>query len=177
MAIRANHYDAAFEEYLRQARIPYVVVNEAKRACLDEISLKSLDFVVCSPTMGNLLVDVKGRRSPQPGEKSGRRWENWATADDLESLARWETAFGPGYRALLVFAYWLPDAAPRDDLPVMLTFRGRQYGFYGVWAREYQQAMKVRSPKWETVWLTSNWFRELRFPLESLTRPPRTAAP
>jgi hypothetical protein len=174
MAIRANHYDAAFEAYLRERRIPYVVVDEARRTLEDGGSLKSLDFVVCSPEWGRLLIDVKGRRGPQPGEPSIRPWENWATADDLESLARWEQAFGGDYRGLLVFAYWLQPQAARDDLTPVLTFRDRHYAFYGVWARDYQQAMRVRSPKWETVWLRSRSFRELRFPLETLA-PPRQA--
>jgi hypothetical protein len=171
MAIRANHYDAAFEEYLRQQRIPYVVVNEARRSPLDAGSLKSLDFVVCSPTLGGLLIDVKGRCGPQRGAGGARAWENWATADDLESMTRWETAFGQGYRALLVFAYWLPEGCEHDDLTSMLTFRNRDYAFYGVWAADYRQAMRVRSPKWETVWLRSPAYRDLRFSLAEWAPP------
>jgi len=175
MTIRANHYDAAFEEYLRQGRVPYVAVNEARRSVLADVSLKSLDFVVHSPTLGPLLVDVKGRRFPSPGESSSRKWENWATADDLSSMARWEEVFGQGYRALLVFAYLLPSGSVAHstelgELPVMLTFRGRAYTYFGVWAAEYRQAMKTRSPKWETVWLPSQSFRDLRFPLAELSR-------
>jgi len=34
MAKRSNHYEAAFEEYLRQRQIPYVAVDEKKRALL-----------------------------------------------------------------------------------------------------------------------------------------------
>ncbi|MBI1345219.1 hypothetical protein GC163_02905 [bacterium] len=176
MTIRANHYDAAFEEFLRQGRVPYVAVNEARRSLLDDVSLKSLDFVVHSPNLGPLLVDVKGRRFPHPGESATRRWENWATADDLASMAQWETVFGGNYRALLVFAYLLPpetasDSQDQGQVPVMLTFRNRAYTFYGVWATEYQQAMKTRSPKWETVWLPTGTFRDLRFPLAELSRP------
>lgn len=167
MTIRANHYDAAFEEFIRQGRIPYVAVDESRRAQWGGASLKSLDFVVYSPELGNLLVDVKGRRCPGPGEP-GRRWENWATADDLESMERWQAAFGGGFRALLVFAYWLPAERTWSDLPVMSTFRGRDYAFFGVWADDYRGAMRVRSPRWETVWLPSGGFRQLRFPLRSL---------
>ena len=32
MANRDNHYEAAFEEYLRQRQVPYVAVDEARRA-------------------------------------------------------------------------------------------------------------------------------------------------
>lgn len=176
MAIRANHYDAAFEEYLRDARIPYVAVDEARRALCGDGSLKSLDFIVYSPELGNLLVDVKGRKA---GGTSllGRQGENWATAEDLTSLARWEALFGRDFRAILVFAYLLPPtAAVSVDIPGAFRFRDRQYVFYGVWAQDYQAAMRQRSPKWETVWVPAAPYRQLRFPLTRTPAPAPAAA-
>ncbi len=167
MAIRSNHYDAAFEAFLRNGRTPYVAVNEARRALWGDSSLKSLDFVVYSPTLGNLLIDVKGRLDAGPG-CAARRWENWATTDDLECLQQWQQIFGTTFRALLVFAYQLPTPAVPTSLPEMLRFRDRSYAFYGVWADDYRRAMKLRSPKWETVWLPSAPYRELRFSLDHL---------
>lgn len=172
MAIRANHYDAAFEAYLRDARIPYVAVDEARRALCGDGSLKSLDFIVYSPELGNLLVDVKGRKSGG-ATLPGRQGENWATADDLSSLARWEGLFGSDFRALLVFAYLLPKSTPAvENRAAAFTFRERQYAFYGVWVNDYQAAMRQRSPKWETVWVPAAPYRQLRFPL---TRSPAPA--
>ncbi len=104
MANRNVIYEACFEDYLRQAGIPYVAVDEAKKAIFAGVYLKSFDFVVYSRAGPNLLVDVKGRRFPYRG---GRRWENWATRDDLDSLARWEEVFGSGFAGLLVFCYHL----------------------------------------------------------------------
>ena len=50
MANRDNHYEAAFEEYLRGRGVPYVAVDEAKRSVLsDGGSIKSLDFIVSTP--------------------------------------------------------------------------------------------------------------------------------
>ena len=47
MANRDNHYEAAFEEFLRSRGVPYVAVDEAKRSLLsDGASIKSLDFIV-----------------------------------------------------------------------------------------------------------------------------------
>jgi hypothetical protein len=46
MANRDNHYEAAFEQYLRERGIPYVAVDEAKRSVLSNgASIKSLDFI------------------------------------------------------------------------------------------------------------------------------------
>ena len=49
MANRDNHYEAAFEEYLRARRIPYVAVDEARRSVMADG--QSIDPVV------KLLVD------------------------------------------------------------------------------------------------------------------------
>jgi hypothetical protein len=176
MAIRANHYDAAFEAYVRAERWAYVAVNEARRARLAETTLKSLDFIVSSPAWGQLLVDVKGRRWPGAGER-GRRWENWVTQDDLDSLARWEIVFGPTYRGLLVFAYDLAPDRRGPDVSGVFSFRGREYAFFGVWANDYRQAMRTRSPRWDTVWLPTQPYRDLRFPLSPGQRPASVTAP
>ena len=74
MAKRSNHYEAAFEEYLRSRQIPYVAVDEKKRALLGGSSLKSLDFIVSPVVGGSWLIDVKGRRFPAGPAVSIRHW-------------------------------------------------------------------------------------------------------
>ena len=101
MAKRTNHYDVAFERFLRLLRRPYVAVDETRRALYRDSSLKSMDFVVYSESSTNLLIDVKGRRFPQ----RSCSWENWTMEDDIESLLEWERVFGTGFRSMLVFAY------------------------------------------------------------------------
>src|SRR5688500_7028395 len=44
MADRKIHYEAAFEAYLRERGIPYVAVDEAKKAIFANAKLKSFDF-------------------------------------------------------------------------------------------------------------------------------------
>lgn len=46
MAQRRFHYEQAFEYYLRSKKIPYVSVDEAKKAIHGPKKLKSFDFVV-----------------------------------------------------------------------------------------------------------------------------------
>ncbi|MCA9074983.1 MAG: HYExAFE family protein [Planctomycetaceae bacterium] len=163
MALRNNHYDVAFEELLRGQQIPYVSVDETKRALLNDASLKSMDFIVYSNQDHNLLVDVKGRRFPS-GER-GHRWENWATEDDISCLMQWQQVFGDGFRSLLVFAYHVTQPNVESEHDSLHTIRDRTYAFYGVWADEYGTAMKQRSPRWETVWLPAEEFRKLRSPI------------
>jgi hypothetical protein len=164
MARRSNHYDAAFERLLRLIRRPYVAVDETRRALLRESSLKSMDFIVYSPGKTNLLIDVKGRRFLH-----GRRvWDNWAMQEDISSLMQWQEVFGHGFRSLLVFAYDLDSGEDRGAHAVTWELRGRWYAFYGIWAEEYAEVMKTRSPSWETVCLPAREFRRLRQPLLNL---------
>jgi len=78
VANRDNHYEAAFEEYLRNRGVPYVAVDEAKRSVLsDGASIKSLDFIVSSPGPVSWLVDVKGRKFPS-GDIQKQYWKSLA---------------------------------------------------------------------------------------------------
>jgi hypothetical protein len=165
VALRGNHYDAAFEAFLRARRTPYVAVDEQRRALLEQQSLKSMDFIVYSARSSNLLVDVKGRRFPSGDPESGHRWENWATAEDVPALLKWQDVFGTDFRALLVFAYHVVSDSEREKFPELFTFRNRSYAFYGVWAEDYRQAMYTRSESWQTVTVPSAEFRRLRAPI------------
>ena len=69
MADRSVHYEAAFEAYLRSRGIPYVAVDEAKKALFANAKLKSFDFVVYSKNGPNLLIDVKGRQMTDAAAK------------------------------------------------------------------------------------------------------------
>ncbi|MEZ6064873.1 MAG: HYExAFE family protein [Planctomycetaceae bacterium] len=172
MAIRSNHYDAAFEAWLRAQRLPYVAVDESRRALLADASLKSFDFVVYAAGGENLLVDVKGRRFPTAGRPGGHRWENWATRDDLDSLLRWQTVFGAGFRSVLLFTYDVQGGQwPHADAEALWRFRDREYAFYAVWADEFAAEMTTRSRSWDTVTLPAAAYRRLRCPLSDLLGP------
>ena len=60
---RDNHYEAAFEAFLRARRLPYIAIDEARRSVVAGGSLKSLDFIVSPPGQTSWLVDVKGYRA------------------------------------------------------------------------------------------------------------------
>jgi hypothetical protein len=174
MAKRDNHYEAAFEAWLRWLRVPYVAVDESHRAAADtargERSLKSLDFIV-SPAdwPGSWLVDVKGRQFPTAG---CQYWRNWSTADELESLAGWEALFGPRFTGLLVFAYnVVGDRAP---LPAeeLFVHRNSLYGFVGIRLEHYTSFAKPLSARWGTVSLSIPRFRDLARPVREYLHVP-----
>ncbi len=164
MANRENHYEAAFEAYLRRHRVPYVAVDEAKRSRWGNGSIKSLDFIVSPPGDRSWLVDVKGRRFPSGEQK--HYWKNWSTRDDLISLAQWERLFGERFGGLLVFAYnVVGDRAPL--VPERLfEFRGGLYGFVGIAVAEYARHARTISPRWDTLAMPVVRFREAAAPVE-----------
>jgi hypothetical protein len=163
MADRMVHYEAAFEAYLRERGIPYVAVDEAKRAMFSNAKLKSFDFVVYSKSGPNLLVDIKGRQLR--GKSGGSSFQTWATQQDVADLLQWQQVFGEGFCAVLMFVYWIdPPLVPEAG---MFEHRERWYRLMGIQLSEYQEHMRRRSVKWETVALPQADFRSLARPIES----------
>jgi hypothetical protein len=163
MADRSVHYEAAFESLLRDRGIPYVAVDEAKKALFANARLKSFDFVVYSKKGPNLLVDVKGRSCRNRTQRAG--FETWATQQDVNDLMQWEQVFGEGFKAVLMFIYWIEPPLTAGD--GMFQHRDRWYMVLGVDLAEYRSRMRRRSAKWETVSLPAQEFRSLARPLDN----------
>ncbi len=182
---RHLHYERAFENFLRARRIPYVAVDEARKALVPAAlapesptppALKSFDFVLYGVESsltglgltGNLLVDIKGRRVSSSASRTGLRTgrlESWATMDDVDSLAHWERLFGEGFQAAFVFVYAC-DAQPPDALfQEVFEDRGTWYALRAVTLSAYRAAMKTRSPKWRTVDIPRRVFEQISTPL------------
>jgi hypothetical protein len=81
---RADHV-AAFEALLRARQVPYVAVDEAKRAVFRDAKLGTFDFIVYAESGDNWLVFVGA-----------------PTTDRRAKMAEWEAVFGPGF--VVVFA-------------------------------------------------------------------------
>ncbi len=167
MAQRSNHYEAAFEGFIRSIRVPCVAIDEAKRAiCGDEEDLKNPDFLLYPRFGSNLVVEVKGKRAKN---KRGRRdWENWVTTDDLNGLVRWQAMFGPGFRAVLAFLPMLRaviQAFPWPGNTGAYEFRGLDYRFWAVGLDEYIEHLRSRGPAWKAVAMARRAFRRRVRPL------------
>ncbi|HEY1375471.1 MAG TPA: HYExAFE family protein [Gemmataceae bacterium] len=175
---RSNHYESAFEAYLRTRRLGYVAVDEAHRSTLDDEPVKSLDFVVYGANGAKLLVDVKGRRFPGGKKDRPRRvWETWSTREDIDGLVRWTERFGPGYVGLLVFVYRvMPTVLLPLGTPDLWLWHDRFYLLRAVPVEEYRRHMRVRSPRWGTVMLPTASFRELVRPFRDFVAPKQTPA-
>ncbi|MEM1165637.1 MAG: HYExAFE family protein [Planctomycetota bacterium] len=177
MAQRRHHYDAAFESYLRARRLPYVSVDEARRALLPEgarlrlerpsegdgVGIKSFDFIVYGGA-SNLIVDVKGRKVPGSSRGLSRRLESWVTQEDVASLAVWEQLFGDQFSACFAFLYWCESQPPDGLFQEVYTYRERWYALRSVRLSDYAVHMVQRSARWKTVHLPIEAFAKFSRP-------------
>jgi hypothetical protein len=166
MTLRHVHYEAAFEDYLRTQGIPYVPVDEHKKAVFAGARIKSFDFLVYRPGQPTWLADIKGRKFPYDTPANRRTWENWVTDEDIAGLGQWESVFGGGFKGMFVFAYWLTDEENPKLLERSHPYRHEHYAFLCVSLAEYRAAAKRRSPKWGTVTVPASIFRRLAVPIQ-----------
>lgn len=170
---RTNHYEAAFEAWLRAQRLPYVAIDERRRALYPHAaSLKSLDFIVSSTAGDRWLIDVKGREFP-----AGKQYfRNWSTRDDVRSLSHWEHLFGYDFTSLFVFAYNV--VGRRAPLPEhqLFVFEGAIYGFVAATVRDYAWHARPISTRWQTIGMPTGNFRRLARPLHDFLITPDTHA-
>lgn len=172
MANRRFHYDRAFEHYLRANTIPYIAVDEAKRALAGDrknkvlpTKLKSFDFVVYSDNGPNLLVDVKGRKH---SGKTGKAFQNWVTNDDVTSLNQWANIFGDHFEPAFAFLFWC-DAQPPDALfHEVFAYSDRWYAVLALRLADYTAHMRDRSTKWDTVSIPAKVFEQYSSPMIEL---------
>lgn len=168
MAQRRFHYEQAFEHYLRANGIPYVAVDEARRALRGRTMperLKSFDFVVYAERGPNLLIDVKGRKH---ASNTGRALQNWVTRDDIDGLNQWAAIFGEGFTAAFAFLFWC-DVQPPDALfHEIFEFGERWYAVLATPLVDYCRHMRDRSAKWDTVSVPAKAFDQITCPLKQL---------
>ena len=73
------------EQFLRDHHLPYISVDEAKKALFSGAKLRSFHFVVYRPTGRNWLV-----------------YAAWLRRESREDLRQWEEIFGSGFIAVHV---------------------------------------------------------------------------
>jgi hypothetical protein len=185
MAQRHVHYEQAFEHYLRSMRMPYVAVDEARKALLPSPApspasdgsagripedVKSFDFLIAAPRGGSFIVDVKGRRCRNGSDRSLSALaglETWVTQEDVEGLATWARLFGPGFTPLFVFIYALEQQPPDRLAESLFEFRGRWYFMRSITLKAYEEAMRPRSGRWRTLCLSAADFRRCSRPFSA----------
>jgi hypothetical protein len=175
MGRRQIHYERAFTAMLADRGVPYMAVDEARRAVLPgeqaplatihagrSKTLKAFDYVLYGTP--NLLVEHKGRRLPV----GSARLENWVTDDDVDSLRRWRAMFGDEYVGCFVFVYECSGEPPTSPSPLYedaWIFKDRWYALRAIDVEAYAAHMRVRSARWRTVCLGKADFERVSGPL------------
>ena len=154
-----NHYERAFENWLIDNQIQYVAVDEHKRAAFGHSDIKSFDFLLHLPD-GHIIAEVKGRKFRGTNLAKLAGFECWVTTEDVDGLTRWQEVFGAGYQAVFVFAYKAENIDVDFDGRDVFDFDENKYLFFCIKLDDYRKFMKRRSPKWQTVTLPADKFRQ-----------------
>jgi hypothetical protein len=155
-----NHYERAFENWLIDNCIEYVAVDEHKRATFGHTDIKSFDFLLYPPRGQIIIAEVKGRTFKGTSLANLAHLECWVTAEDVDGLTKWQQVFGEDYRAIFVFAYKIENIDVDFDGRDVFDFDANRYLFFCVKLDDYRRFMRPRSPKWQTVTLPADKFRQ-----------------
>jgi len=183
-----NHYERAFENWLIDNRIQYIAVDDQKRAAFGRSKIKSFDFLLYPrnqqttgrywhtawrmpllPTWSPIIIaEVKGRKFKGTSFAGLTGFECWVTAEDIAGLAEWQEVFGPEHAAIFVFAYKVENIDVDFDGRDVYDFDANRYVFFAVRLDDYRRFMKRRSPKWQTVTLPADKFRQCAVQMQNL---------
>jgi len=163
-----NHYERAFENWLIDNRIQYIGVDEHKRAAFGRSKIKSFDFLLYPHNQQIIIAEVKGRAFKGTNLAKLTALECWVTADDIDGLTRWQEIFGSGHTAVFVFAYKIENIDVDFDGRAVYDFAAGRYVFFCVKLDDYRKFMKRRSPKWQTVTLPADKFRQCAVQMQEL---------
>jgi len=162
-----NHYEQAFGSWLTDNHIQYIAVDEHRKALFGRSKIKSFDFLLY-PRDGQIIIaEVKGRKFRGTSFAGLAGFECWVTMDDVNGLTEWQQVFGPGHTAVFVFAYKIENIDVDFDGRDVYDFDANRYVFFGVKLDDYRLFMTARSPKWQTVTLPADKFRQCAVQMRS----------
>ena len=156
----SNHYERAFESWLIENHIPYILVDEHKRAIFSSCKIKSFDFLLYSTSGQAVIAEIKGRAFKGNSLANLSSLECWVTAEDVDGLMSWQEIFGKETGVVFIFAYKIEAVDVDLDGREIFDFNDNRYLFLCVKLDDYRRFMKLRSPKWRTVTLPADRFRQ-----------------
>ncbi|MHC4478022.1 MAG: HYExAFE family protein [Planctomycetota bacterium] len=167
-----NHYERAFENWLIDNHIRYVAVDESKKTAFGRSKVKSFDFLLYprNPQKDHqvIIAEVKGRLFKGATLARLTGLECWVTTDDVDGLVSWQRLFGRGHLAVFVFAYQVEKIDVDFDGRGFYDFADNRYVFFAIKLDDYRRFMKRRSPKWKTVNLPADKFRQCVLQIQQL---------
>ena len=163
-----NHYEKAFENWLIDNSIKYTAVDDSKRSAFGSSKIKSFDFLLYPAKQNTIIAEVKGRLFKAASFAGLTSLECWVTTDDIEGLVQWQKVFGSNHTIAFVFAYKIENIDVDFDGLNFYDYAAARYVFFTISLDDYRRFMKVRSPRWKTVTLPANKFRECAVQMQKL---------
>ncbi|MCX5633171.1 MAG: HYExAFE family protein [Phycisphaerae bacterium] len=167
MDLAGNHYEKAFESWLKDNGVQYLFVDQQKRAAFSKSKIKSFDFLFYTQG-GAYLAEIKGRKFEGKTFTAFGSLPNWVTVDDVKGLENWGEIFGEKYRGLFIFVYNLENIDVDADGREIYEYLDGRYVFIGILLDEYKKGATVRSKKWKTVHLSAEYFKSRSIRLDEL---------
>jgi len=163
-----NQYERAFESWLIDNHIQYIAVDEHKRAVFTRCKIKTFDFLLYPRNGQVIIAEVKGRKFKGTSFAKLVGLECWVTTDDVDGLTWWQEVFGPDHQAIFIFAYEVENIDVDLDGRDVYDFSQNRYIFFCITLDDYRKFMKRRSPKWRTVTLPADEFRQCAVQISEL---------
>ncbi len=163
-----NHYESAFENFLKDNQVQYIMVDEHKRAAFGRAKIKSFDFLLYPPNQSIIIAEVKGRAFKGTSFAKMTGFECWVTMDDVNGLVNWQKVFGWNHTPVFVFAYCIRNIEVDFDGREIFDFDSNRYIFFALKLTDYKTHMKLRSPKWKTITLPADKFRKHAVQMQEL---------
>lgn len=163
-----NHYEKAFENWLKDNHIKYTAIDQSKRAAFGKVKLKSFDYLLYPADKPAIICEIKGRTFKGTSFENLTGLECWVSADDVDGLVQWQRVLGVSGKAYFIFVYKIENVDVDFDGREVLTLDEKRYVFLAVALDDYRKNMKLRSPKWRTVTLPADKYRKYAVGLERL---------
>jgi len=170
---QANLYEQAFEGFLTENKIPFIWVDQSKRPEFFEPTVKNFDFLLYPDSQCPVLVELKGRTFKGDSLAGLKGLDGWVTFEDVQALSQWLIRFRkdfPAAKAFFVFAFRFANIDVETDGWDVYDYSGERFLFLAIPLEKYAAAMKVRSPKWQTVTLPAEDFRQWAIPMNELLK-------
>ena len=166
--LAGNHYEKAFESWLNDNGIQYLLVDQQKRTAFSKSKIKSFDFLFYTPDSKAYIAEVKGRKFSGKTFTAFGSLANWVTIDDVKGLENWVKIFGGNYSGLFIFVYNPENIDIDSDGREIYECRDKRYVFAAVTLDDYKKGAGIRSEKWETVHLSAEYYKNCAIRPEEL---------
>jgi len=163
-----NHYEKAFGNWLIDNHVQYLAVDEQKRAAFGRSKIKSFDYLLYPKNQNIIVAEIKGRSFKGTSFAKMSGFECWVTTEDVDGLTMWQDLFGTRHTAAFVFAYNIENVDVDFDGREIYDYDRKRYIFFCIRLDEYKKYMTQRSPKWKTVTLPAEKFRQCAVQMQNL---------